>query len=389
MHQITRDNNRLCLLLFKISHFTFLTYCLLGHIPMFTVLLKVSTYLGIVLLIANFFIQYNNSSIESFFTFGVLLVFSLVHSYFSGNFALFKLLLFSGSIVRLDLRDIIRFDMYLRGALIILVAVLCQLGIAPDVIVPYYDSVRHSMGFTNPNTLGIAAFILVCDIFYVYNLKLSFKLLVIVTVFTLWVDNAAKSRTALYAIVAIMIVSFIYRVFPRLFETKVFRAVLYITPFVLSLATLIVTRSYLNGGTLGMEADDLLSGRIDAIGDFAKLLSPTLFGQPIHKVLNRSLDNTIAFIWYDLGILVFILFNVAYILTIKHNLKYDIPLCVIVFSFMIYGLSEHLWIYVDYNIFLLAFCYRSEPVRYSYPEYEMPDEAMYPPSPYLRNNFRM
>ena len=38
-------------------------------------------------------------------------------------------------------------------------------------------------------------------------------------------------------------------------------------------------------------------------------------------------------------------------------------------AFMCYGLSEHLWVYVDYNIFMLAFAYNPKN------EFEIADES--------------
>ena len=32
-------------------------------------------------------------------------------------------------------------------------------------------------------------------------------------------------------------------------------------------------------------------------------------------------------------------------------------LCIIIAVFLFYGLSEHLWLFVDYNVFMLAWCY--------------------------------
>lgn len=357
MHKL-RSNDKFYLQLLKIAYGIFLTYSLIGHIPLFSSILKATTFFAIGILIFNFFLQYNVCTTTELFGYIFLMAISLIHSYYSGNYGFFKLMLFAGSMRKIYLKDVIKFDMYLRIVLISIVVILCKVGIAPDVTHAYNGIIRHSLGFTNPNTLGIAVFVLVCDIFYVANIKLNFKLTIVVTGISLWLYSVARCRTAVYAIIALMIVALVYRYRPHFFETRIFRIAFYIMPIVLSLVTLVVVRSYMQYQEMGLQINDFLSGRVRSIARFVKLLSPTFWGQPIHETLDKTLDNTYAFILYDLGILVFTLFIIFYIRLIRKNISYkNIPLCIIMFAFMVYGLTEHLWINIDYNIFMLAFCY--------------------------------
>ena len=342
----------------KISYFLFLTYSLIGHIPVFSTVLKYGTFIGIALLILNFIYQYTYYTFKELCIYILLLAILLVHSYYSGNYGFFKLMMFAGSLKNADMKQIIKFDMYLRTALIIIVVLLCNAGIAEDVSFSYNGVVRRSMGFTNPNTLGIAVFVLVCDALYTYNMKLNLKVLAFISAFSVWLYSVARCRTAVYAIIALLIVSLVYTLSPKVLFSKPFKIICYIAPILLSLITLIVVRQYMDGNSSAVELNELLSGRIHSIARFAKVLSPTLFGQPIGETIDHSLDNTYGFIWYDLGIIVFVLFFFAYFKLLKNNFKAgNAPMCVIILAFMFYGLSEHLWINVDYNIFMLAFCY--------------------------------
>ena len=132
-----REKSNIYLLLLKLSHLLFLTYSLLGHIPLFKTPLKYSTFIAIGLFILNFFMQYNRAPIKEVGVYATLMIVSLIQSYFSGNYGLFKLVLFAGSIRKVDFKDIVRFDMYLRAVLIALCALLCAVGIAPDVVTTY------------------------------------------------------------------------------------------------------------------------------------------------------------------------------------------------------------------------------------------------------------
>lgn len=356
-----REKSNIYLLLLKLSHLLFLTYSLLGHIPLFKTPLKYSTFIAIGLFILNFFMQYNRAPIKEVGVYATLMIVSLIQSYFSGNYGLFKLVLFAGSIRKVDFKDIVRFDMYLRAVLIALCALLCAVGIAPDVVTTYYGVVRRSMGFTNPNTLGVAVFVLICDILYVYDCKLNFRRLAIITAISFWLYTFARSRTATYMIILVVLLSLIYTLRPSLFKKNSMKIVLIILPIIFAVLTFVFLNLYIDNHPIAIEVNELLSGRIKSIANFAKILTPKLWGQPIHETLDKTLDNTYGFIWYDLGIIVFFMFFISYTKLIKRNHQFNnISLCIVFFAFMVYGLSEHLWINVDYNIFMIALFYNPE-----------------------------
>lgn len=353
-----QSNYKLSLQLFRLTYGLFLTYSLLGHIEILTVVLKTGTFFALSILIFNLFHQYHKSKYKEFLAYIILFIISLINSYYSGNYGFLKLILFAGSIRTINFKDIIKFDMYLRIVLLCVLFILLYLGIATDVTFTYNGILRHSLGFQNPNSLGIAVFILVCDILYVANMKLSNKLILLISGISYWLYSSARSRTAVYLIIAIMILAYINRKFPNFFYSRFVKLVMYLTPAILSLLTLILVNGYINYNSYAIEINKILSQRIKIIVNFVKLISPSFFGQPIGETLQQSIDNTYAWMWYALGIFVFILFHIAYIRLIKKCYKEkNISLSIIMFMFMIYGLSEHLWLFVDYNIYMLAFFY--------------------------------
>ena len=343
--------------LFMISYSLFLIYSLVGHIPQFTTVLKLGTYVGIGLFLINFFLQHSHSSSKKLVLYIVLMLLSLVQAYFSESYVLFKLMLFASAIKEVKFKDIIRHDMYLRASLIIIVVVLCQLGIAADDVHVYGNIARHSMGFTNPNTLGIAVFVLVCDILYINSMKLKWGGYLLITTITAWLYIMARCRTAVYGIIVLVLISFIYRVRPRLFSSSLAKYIYVLTPIVLTIITFITVHGYLNNQSWALEINDLLSGRVRSIANFVQRFTPTFFGQNMHATWDKTLDNTYAYVLYDLGIFVFMLFFASYFVLIKRNIKSDVSLCILFWAFMVYGLSEHLWCHIDYNVFVISLAY--------------------------------
>lgn len=358
MQYYIKGNERNCSIMLKVSHGLFLAYSLLAQIPAFSTPLKLGTYVAIALLLVNFFLQYQFYTFKEISVYIAAVIISLIHSFFSANFGFFKLMLFAGSIRRIDLRKLIRFDMYLRSFLIIAVIFFCKIGVAENVSFDYEGIVRQSMGFTSPNALGIAIFVLVCDILYLNHMKLNGKLFTIIAAISVWLYAVARCRTAVYCIVFLMVLAFIYRASSRMIRSRFVIFICHIAPIALSLLTLVAVRMYASGSGTIREINDFLSGRIHAIYRFTYRLTPQFFGQPINETVKHSLDNTYGFIWYDLGILVFLIFLYANYKMVKNNVKANnMSMCLIMLAFMFYGLSEHLWINVDYNVFMLAFCY--------------------------------
>ncbi len=352
-HELREDSVGLILLL--VAHAIFLTYSLLGHVPMFKGPLKSLTGVAIVLLIFNFFRQHRRCHRRELLWYGGLMVLALIHSYFSGNFGFFKLMLFAGSLRRVNFKRVVHFDLYLRFSLIVLVAVLCTAGVIPDIVYTYEGMLRRSMGFTNPNTLGIAVFVLVCDILYVCDLKLTVKSAGSIAALSVWLYAVARCRTAAYVIIGVMAIVVLYNIWPGIFHTKAVKVLLYAMPILLSIVTLVAVEAFIARKPWAIDLNLFLSGRLNSIASFVRLLDPVLFGQPIHETLDKTLDNTFAFVWYDLGIAVMAVFLLAYARLIRRNFQNNMKLCLLMLGFMVYGLNEHLWINVDYNVFMLAF----------------------------------
>jgi len=346
----------LYLLIFEISHALFLAYSFMGHIDALSSPLKIGTMFAMILFIVNSLMQHRIVRFDAFLGYAALVVLSLLHANYSQDYGFFKLMVFAGSIQKVNFKKMVRFDMYLRFVLIVVVVWLCSIDIAPDVISEYDGVSRRSLGFTNPNTLGTAIFVLICDILYVNDMKITPKTILLVTGISAWLYSVARCRTAAYVISYLVTVILFYHLGgKRFFNSKMGKLLIYSLPLLFSFLTMYVTSRYAQGDGIFIKLNRLLSGRLEVILQFSSKLDPTLLGQPISQVMDKSLDNAYAFILFDLGLLVSVLFIIAYMRMIYLNIKRNQKLCLIMIGFMIYGLSEHLWINVDYNVFMLAF----------------------------------
>lgn len=343
--------------LFNCAYGSFLIYSTLGYIPALHSIVQLLSMVGIVLLIFGFFFQYRFCTKKEFLAYCIFLILAIVTAIYNKNFAFIKLVLFAGSIRCVDMKSIAKFDLKLRAILIFLVYVMSLIGLATDNVFYYNGFARHSLGFTNPNALGVAVYILVCDIIFVVGNEIKIKHVIIITLIAGWLYSVARCRTSVFAILLLVLLIILYKLFPRIYKTKIMKILFIIAPFALSFLTYIGVKGLINNHPVALALDQLMTTRLSAVATFAVRLKPSFFGQPIGETVALSMDNAYGFALYDLGILISI---ILLCLTVRAFNKYfrtqNIMLCIIMLSFIYYGLSEHLWLFVDYNIFMLAWC---------------------------------
>lgn len=343
--------------LFNFAYGTFLIYSTLGYIPMLHKPLQLVSMIGIILLIFGFLFQYRICKRQDFICYCLFLALALITSVYNSNYAFIKLVLFAGSIRCVEMKSIAKFDLKLRTVLIVLLYLMSLVGLATDNVFYYNGVARHSLGFTNPNALGVAVYILVCDIVFLAGNEINIKHLLIITLIAGWLYSVARCRTSVYAILLLLFLAILYKLFPRIYKTKIMKYIFMITPFILSFITYISVQGLIHHNSVALELDKLLSSRLSAVVTFVTHLKPKILGQSIGETVALSMDNAYGFAWYDLGILISL---ILLWLTIRAFNKYfktqNIMLCIIILSFICYGISEHLWLFVDYNIFMIAWC---------------------------------
>lgn len=343
--------------LFNFAYGTFLIYSILGHIPMLHKPLQLVSMIGILLLIFGFLFQYRICKRQDFICFCLFFALALITSVYNGNYAFIKLVLFAGSIRCVEMKSVAKFDLKLRTVVIVLLYLMSLAGIATDNVFYYNGIARHSLGFTNPNALGVAVYILVCDIVFIAGNEINIKHLLVITLIAGWLYSVARCRTSVYAILILLFLVILYKIFPRIYNTKMLKYIFIIMPFILSFITYISVQGLIHHNSMALELDKLLSSRLSAVVTFVTHLKPKILGQSIGETIAVSMDNAYGFAWYDLGILISL---ILLWLTVRAFNKYfktqNIMLCIIMLSFICYGISEHLWLFVDYNIFMIAWC---------------------------------
>ena len=344
---------QICTDLFLIAYALFLSYSLLGHISSLHESFKIISIASIAIFVLCFILQLPTYKLKEILIIAGILLLGLIVASKSADYLLVKLVIFLLAAKNVDFRKIVRFDLKIRLILIVLVMLLCKIGVAEDVIFEFEGFVRHSLGFTNPNTLGCAILILVFDVLYMTKMKLGLISTPFVVALMLFLYFFAGCRTVAILIILALLVCVINTYFKKLICNNFTKTILSLLLIICAAMTFICLNLYENGNSLMLSLNDLLSNRLGIISMFNKAGGFSIFGQSFD--IARSLDNAYAYACFHLGVVVFALFAIGYFFLIRKLYKMnDIALVLILSLLMIYGLSEHLWINADYNVFMLV-----------------------------------
>lgn len=340
---------------FYFAYFLFLAFSMFGHIPVLGGYLKEISNIGTVLLIALFLIRIRIYTAKEGIIFAILFLYSFFVIFKTGFYGFFKLVLMIATSKGINLRKCLRYDLVGRTILVTIMLILFCVGIAPDVVSVYEDGyIRHSMGFENPNHIGLALFIMVSEIFLLNNFKVDFLTTLIVGVM-LWLERlSSASKTCEMMVLLMFGLSFIYTVNPIILGKKnVLRLITWAFP-ICALLTLIMTIIYVKGIPFGSKLNEFMSDRLRLIDIHLKYAGLHALGTKSGG-LKRTIDNFYAFCLIYLGPINFLLIMCACVRLERRLGHKNIPVAIVVACFAMYGISERLWMYCDYNIMLLVF----------------------------------
>ena len=165
------------------------------------------------------------------------------------------------------------------------------------------------------------------------------------------------SRTPVIIFCLLLLLLLINTTKPSFYYNKKIRFIITYSSVFFAILTTVFTFLYLLYGILGGIGDKYLSviDRFDRILLFYKQFGFSLFGNDL-SVMEMSLDNFYSYVLLGLGVAGISFFLIYSPKLLKCFYKQnDISMLLIFFCFYVYGLSEKFWMYVDYNIFMLAF----------------------------------
>ena len=286
----------------------------------------------------------------------------------STNFSLLSAWMFIIASKKSDFDEIVDIAYKILCVMIPLVMICCFIGIIEDYTGVRNEIVRHSLGFSHPNQLGLRLFqFMAC---YLYRKKSMLKFYdffvpIVIMIFTYLIPN---SQTAYICMLILILLLFVYIIGEQYSQSilSIYGKALIV--FAVLFNALSVSWSIINvrGNPILYQIDLWLSRRFSACYRVFQLYGISLLGQRVYifeeerKVVGiigkLYLDNGYMALLLRYGIIVYGVFSVSYIFAMLHMKKRNqYFLLIVLFVYALYGVMENGIYMVTHNIFLISF----------------------------------
>lgn len=298
--------------------------------------------LSALLIVIKIYLQ--KSSLKEYFRMLLLMTLMIICYLNSGAITLVLSMLFIIASKGIDIERLFLTNIIIRIISFISIIILSLFNLRPNVIIHMLrmtgdEAIRYSLGFNHPNELHMQFFTIVVMFLAIFYKKLKWNHYLYISILNIIVYKYSVSRTGMIAIFSAIIITLILKLFEKK-EINIPSIVALLVPLC-SIFSVVSTILYTDSGILNV-LNRLLQGRISNSQYFWKLSGATFFGQELnYTTSDLILDNSYVILWLNCGILVFILFNVAYYLTLLQLIKNkDYSGILIIILFAIYGITE-------------------------------------------------
>lgn len=283
----------------------------------------------------------------------------------SGHKTMMSTWIFIVATKNIDFDKLMKLAYYAQIIFTCVVIYLFLIGYIKEITL-YRDSIlRHSLGFSHPNQLGVRIFQLIVCRCYNRRKNISFYDAIICALSAYFIHVVCDSKTAYYMLILLTLMLIIHIIIKM--TSGKFDKVISYTIIVSVLANLIsIILSFINVRQyryLNM-IDKFISRRFSHCHRTLRYYGLSLWGKDIQMTVKRHIVGGIYHFWLDnaymaillrYGIVVFIAFSMLYIIALVYAKKHgQYMLAIILCLYSIYGIMENNFFYMSQNIFLLA-----------------------------------
>ena len=267
-------------------------------------------------------------------------------------------------------RDFDRFvknDLYYHIISIIAIILLCGVGIINNRIIVAGNVARYSLGFSHPNNLGAAIYVIATSVFYLHYKKfrvIHFLIFLLLFIFCWYVPH---SRTSALMIGLICIIGLMLQL--RKEKTWLLEKLLKISAtlfLIIPGLSFYLPIHYMDGKKWIYALDAVLSKRIYLSYIAINRFHLNLFGNIIQTqryidVLKlaadqrNTIDNAYVYISLNFGLVALVLLLIAtlvlYLIALKRK---HFSLCICLLFVLIYGFSEQRAFNIGMNVFIVG-----------------------------------
>lgn len=246
----------------------------------------------------------------------------------------------------------IKCDLPVRTAVVATVIGLSLLGLVQGGEATRDGTIRYSLGFPHPNTLGLEIMVIALEFYYVFRKHrvLTFLTTLLATIFIFVVPN---SRTTAVILAFLLIYITFNKTIKKLMRLKFLRLAITLSFALFTLLSLGMANLGHINSELATSVNQLTSTRITLYSQAFDDAGVSMLGNPYENQLPYTLDNAYLRLLISYGVLQYLIFLILSISTFRILYKNEQDdFIFILLILQIYGLMESSFVYIQRDGFL-------------------------------------
>lgn len=253
-----------------------------------------------------------------------------------------------------------KIDFFIRLALVALVITLHLTGLVSAANEIRQDSIRYSLGFQHPNTLGMQIMVLALEFSYIFK-RFRWGCIAVTLLSIIFLVTVPNSRAAAIILAVLLMYILFKKTTKKILRYRIVRMIIILSFPILTLVSLFSTLIDDINPELDYGLNKITSGRIALYNQAFEEAGVSLLGNPYENRLSDTLDNAYLRLLITYGVIQYLVFLYLSVKSIKQLYDEDQDeLVFILFLLQMYGIMESSLLYIQRDSFLIIY---SEPVR--------------------------
>lgn len=267
-----------------------------------------------------------------------------------------------------DLDKIIRIAYKILLIMLLAIISICLLGFIDNVTLMRGNLERFSLGFSHPNQLGLRVFQLVACQCYIYRNRMKKRNYFFFIFATLFLIRIPNSKTA-YIVTSVLLCMLLLYEFIKVRKPeymKLYERGMLFGYACLNIFSILFSYIDVKSNFILAKIDSWMSSRFSHCHKVWRMYGVPIFGQRIYVTEDERkmagiqsriwLDNAYVNILLRYGIIIFLIFSIAYFCLLKMVvLQKQYMLAIVLFLYALYGIMENGLYMITHNIFLIMF----------------------------------
>lgn len=332
-------------LMFNIAYFMYI-YSIFGVRVTFTKqLIEIFKICIPIVLLVICLIQGEKYSIKTILGILAVICLSVISNFYTKNSTFLYLAGFIIASKDIQNENIIKYDIKIKIFSLIFIIICCWLGLADNVISYRNDgTIRYSLGFNHPNTIGMCLFSICCGIMYLYYNKQKPIKYILPLLAYIGCTYICDSRASQIGIIILIILSIIM---PKIQKNKITKFMFQNMHIILFILSIFITILYSNGFEIAKTLDKVFNTRIYWMSRFYNYYGLNMFGHFFSDYGVRGynvlgvLDNAYIHLIIHYGLFITIVIFVSLTIFLKKAYQEkNMNIFIYIIPVFIYGLME-------------------------------------------------